>query len=233
MPKRNLLRMAGRLLKRSAAGFIDDKVMKLSAALAYYTVFSIGPMLLVVITLCGIFYGRAAIEGTVYEEISGFVGSEAAGQIQEIIRNAAVSGNSAVAAVIGFGTLLFGATGVFVEIQDSINFIWGLKAKPRKGWVKMVLNRLLSFSLVIGLGFVLLVSLILDRLIGFFNEKLLSFFPEAAVVTAYAVNMGLNFLVTALLFAVIFKVLPDARIKWKDVAVGACFTAVLFLLGKL
>lgn len=233
MPVRNLPRMAGRLLRRSVAGFIDDNVMKLSAALAYYTVFSIGPMLLVIIMLCSVIYGKAAIEGTVYGEISAFVGSDAATQIQEIIRNAAISDNSVIAAVAGIATLLFGATGVFIEIQDSINFIWGLKAKPKKGWLKLLLNRLLSFSLVIGLGFVLLVSLILDRIIGFFNEKLLDFFPEAAVVSAYAINMGVNFFITALLFGIIFKVLPDARIKWKDVAVGACFTAFLFLLGKL
>src|SRR3546814_4976426 len=129
MPERNLLQKVLFLLKGSVEGFVDDKVMKLSAALAYYTIFSIGPMLMVIILLCSIFYGKEAIEGTVYNEISGFVGSKAAEQIQQIIRSAAISGNSKLAAVIGIGTLLFGATGVFVEIQDSINFIWGLKAK--------------------------------------------------------------------------------------------------------
>lgn len=233
MQKRNLPQKALFLLKGSVAGFADDKVMKLSAALAYYTVFSMGPMLMVIIMLCSVFYGKEAIEGTVYEEISAFVGSQAAGQIQQIIRNAAISGNSTLAAVVGVGTLIFGATGVFVEIQDSINFIWGLKAKPQKGWLKLILNRLLSFSLVIGLGFVLMVSLVIDRMIDFFNERLLTLIPEAAIVWAYTINALLNFVITALLFAIIFKVLPDARIKWKDVGVGACFTAVLFLLGKL
>ncbi|QEC51216.1 membrane protein [Anseongella ginsenosidimutans] len=233
MPKRNLLKKILFLFKGSVAGFVDDKVMKLSAALAYYTVFSIGPMLMVIIMLCSIFYGKEAIEGTIYSEISTFVGSKAALQIQEIIRNAAISDNSTLAAIIGIGTLLFGATGVFVEIQDSINFIWGLKAKPQKGWLKMLLNRLLSFSLVIGLGFVLLVSLVVDSLIEFLNEKLLAMFPEAAVIWAYTINTALNFVITALLFGIIFKVLPDARIKWKDVGVGACFTALLFLLGKM
>src|SRR3546814_670285 len=233
MPERNLLQKVLFLLKGSVEGFVDDKVMKLSAALAYYTIFSIGPMLMVIILLCSIFYGKEAIEGTVYNEISGFVGSKAAEQIQQIIRSAAISGNSKLAAVIGIGTLLFGATGVFVEIQDSINFIWGLKAKPRKGWLKLVLNRLLSFSLVIGLGFVLMVSLVVDRVLEFFNEKLLTLIPEAEMVWAYTANMVFNFLITALLFGIIFKVLPDARIRWKDVGVGACFTALLFLLGKL
>lgn len=232
MQKRNLLQKILFLLKGSVVGFIDDNVMKLSAALAYYTIFSIGPMLMVIIMLCSVFYGKEAIEGTIYNEISAFVGSKAAGQIQDIIRNAAISGNSTLAAVVGIGTLLFGATGVFVQIQDSINFIWGLKAKPERGWVKMLLNRLLSFSLVIGLGFVLMVSLVIDRLIDFFNEKLLEFFPEAAVVWTYAINTALNFTITALLFGIIFKVLPDARIKWKDVGIGACFTTLLFLLGK-
>lgn len=233
MPKRNLPQKILLLLKGSVAGFVDDKVMKLSAALAYYTVFSLGPMLMVIIMLCSVFYGKEAIEGTIYDEIQGLVGSRAAAQIQEIIRNAAISGNSTLAAVVGIGTLLFGATGVFVEIQDSINFIWGLKAKPQKGWLKFLMNRLLSFSLVIGLGFVLLVSLVLDSLIEFFNDQLLALIPEAVVVWTYTINTVMNFLVTALLFGIIFKVLPDARIKWKDVAVGAGFTAFLFLLGKL
>src|SRR5690606_19486220 len=195
MPRRNLPQKLLFLLKGSVAGFVDDKVMKLSAALAYYTIFSMGPMLMVIILLCSIFYGKEAIEGTVYEEISGFVGSQAAEQIQQIIRNAAISGNSTLAAIIGIGTLLFGATGVFVEIQDSVNFIWGLKAKPRKGWLKMILNRLLSFSLVIGLGFVLLVSLVLDRALEFFNEKLLALIPEVEIIWAYTANTILNFLI--------------------------------------
>lgn len=232
-PRKNILQMSIRLLKGSFAGFIDDKVMKLSAALAYYTIFSIGPMLIIVITLCSLFYGKAAIEGTIYGELSGLVGKAAATQIQDIIRNAAISEHSVFATTVGIVTLLVGATGVFVEIQDSINFIWGLKAKPRKGWLKFLTNRLLSFSLVISLGFILLVSLLLNSFIEIFNNKLLGILPEAAVVSTYITNLVLNFLVTSLLFAIIFKVLPDARIKWKDVAVGACFTAVLFLLGKL
>lgn len=232
-PARNLAQKILFLLKGSVAGFVDDKVMKLSAALAYYTIFSMGPMLMTIIMLCSVFLGKEAIEGTIEEQISSYVGDTAAAQIEEIIGNAAVSGNSTLAMILGVGMLVFGATGVFVEIQDSINFIWGLRARPAKGWLKLLLNRLLSFSLVIGLGFVLMVSMLLESVIGFFNEKLLDFFPEAAIVGASLINTGLNFLITATLFAIIFKVLPDARIKWKDVAVGACFTALLFLLGKL
>src|SRR5215213_6886156 len=150
------------VLREAFKGFADDNVFKLSGSLAYFTVFSIGPMLIVMIFFADIFYGREAIEGTVYGQIKGFVGSDAAAQIQEIIKNATLSGKSRVTAVIGTIALLIGATTVFAEIQDSVNIIWNLKPKPKKGWVKMILNRLISFSVVIGLGFILLVSLIVN-----------------------------------------------------------------------
>ena len=137
------------VIKQAFKGFSDDKVAKLSGSLAYFTVFSIGPMLIVIIFLADIFYGREAIEGTIYGQIEGFVGSSAAKQIQDIIKNASLSSESKITAAIGFVTLLIGATGVFAEIQDTINYIWNLKPKPKKNWLKMIVNRLLSFSVAI------------------------------------------------------------------------------------
>ena len=232
MSKINLKRI-GKIMKKAFAGFTDDKVFKMSASLAYYTIFSIGPMIIVIIFLADLFYGREAIEGTIYGQLSGLVGNGAALQIQEIIKNASISGESTVAATIGVITLIIGATTVFAEIQDSINTIWNLKAKASKsGIVKMLLTRLVSFSVVISLGFILLVSLIVNGLIEGLMDRLQRVFPDVTVVLVYVVNLIVTFAVITALFSIIFKVLPDAKIKWKDVFVGAMATAVLFMIGK-
>ena len=221
------------ITKQSFSDFIDNKVLKLSAALAFYTIFSLPAMLIIIISVSDIFYGRAAIEGTLYHQIAEFVGSEAALQIQQTIRGAALSKSSYFATTVGIVTLLFGATSVFYEIQDSINHIWKLKSKPKgTGFLKMLINRLLSFSLVISLGFLLLVSLLINGLMDLLITRLTVMFPELTVIAVYTVNVTITFGITALLFALIFKVLPDARIKWKHVRAGAITTAILFMLGK-
>ena len=232
MKKKRLLRNIWELIKDAGNGFVNDKVIKLSGSLAYFTVFSIGPMLIVIIYFADIFLRREAIEGTVYRQLGGFVGPSAALQIQEIIKNASLSGKTNVTAIIGFITLFIGATGVFSEIQDSINSIWNLKPKPKKGWLKMIINRLISFSVVISLGFILLVSLLVNGVIEGLMERLQQQFPRMTVQLVYLFNLFLTFVVTTSLFAIIFKVLPDAIIKWKDVFVGAVVTAILFMLGK-
>ncbi|MBK6378594.1 MAG: YihY/virulence factor BrkB family protein [Chitinophagaceae bacterium] len=221
------------ITKQSFSDFIDNKVLKLSAALAFYTIFSLPAMLIIVISVSNIFYGREAIEGTLYNQIAEFVGTDAALQIQQTIRGAALSESSYFATVVGIITLLFGATSVFSEIQDSINHIWKLKSKPKgTGFLKMLFNRLLSFSLVISLGFLLLVSLLINGLMDILITRLTSMFPELTVIVVYTVNVIITFGITALLFALIFKVLPDARIKWRHVRAGAITTAILFMLGK-
>lgn len=219
-------------LKHSFNCFSDDKVMKLSASLAYYTVFSMGPLLIVIIYLCSLFFGREAIEGSIYSQIESFVGSDTAKQIQDIIKNASIGDKGNVAAVIGVITLLVGATSVFAEIQDSINTIWGIKPKPKKGWLKLLVNRLLSFSVIVSLGFILLVSLGISYIIEALSESLARAFPDMTVVIFYVVNLLLQIAVISVLFGVIFKVLPDAKIKWRDVKAGAFATALLFMLGK-
>src|SRR5215212_5570740 len=153
------------LAKETFKGFSDIKVPKLSASLAYYTVFSLGPLLIVRIYLCSIFLGREAIEGTIYTQMQSFVGDDAAKQIQDIIKNASITGKETIALTIGIITLLLGATTVFGEIQDSINDIWGLKPKPKQGWLKLIKNRLLSFGIIGSLGFLLLVSLAVTALV--------------------------------------------------------------------
>ena len=218
--------------KQAFKGFTDDKVLKLSGSLAYFTVFSLGPMLIVIIFFADLFYGREAIEGTIYGQIQGFVGQEAALQIQQIIKNASLSGKSNITAVIGFITLLIGATGVFAEIQDTINSIWNLKPKPKQNWLKMIINRVLSFSVVISLGFLLLVSLVITAVVESLGNRLAQLFPQITITLVYVFNLVITFGITTLLFAIIFKVLPDARIKWRDVFTGAIVTALLFMIGK-
>jgi membrane protein len=220
------------LLKEAGNGFIDDKVIKLSAALAYYTVFSIGPTIIIIIYLAGAIYGQDAVQGTVFEELRDLVGAQAAAQIQDLIRNVAQSNRGSFAAVFGTVTLVVGATTVFAEIQDSINDIWGLKPKPKRGWLKMLTNRLLSFSVIVSLGFILLVSLIINGLIETLMDGLKARFPDVTVTVLYIVNLVVTFTIITSLFAIIFKVLPDAIIRWKDVMIGAMVTAVLFMIGK-
>ncbi|MCW3111707.1 MAG: YihY/virulence factor BrkB family protein [Segetibacter sp.] len=232
MKKKLTWRGVGGLVKDAFTGFMDDKVAKLSGALAYFTVFSIGPMLIVIIFFADLFWGRDAVEGTIFGQIKGFVGANAAAQIQEIIRNATLSGKGTVTGIIGIITLLVGATTVFAEIQDTINTIWGLKPKPEKGWLKIVLDRLLSFSIVVSIGFLLLVSLVVTGLVEALSNRLIRIFPDVALLLIYIFNLLITFGVVTLLFAIIFKVLPDAIIKWKDVITGAMVTAVLFMIGK-
>jgi membrane protein len=221
------------VLKNSFNGFSQHKIMKLSAALAYYTVFSIGPLLIVIVFLCSFFFGREAIEGTIYGQIESFVGHDAAIQLQEIIKNAAIGGKDKLAAIIGILTLVIGATTMFGEMQDSINTIWGLKVKPKKSaWLILIKNRLLSFGVIGSLGFLLLVSLAISGLIEALSNRLKNHFPDLAVVVLYIINLLISFGVISVLFAVIFRVLPDAKIKWKDVMAGAIATAVLFMIGK-
>ncbi|MEP7197818.1 MAG: YihY/virulence factor BrkB family protein [Saprospiraceae bacterium] len=222
------------IVKQSFLDFSENKVLKLSAALAYYTIFSLPAMLIIIISVSDIFYGREAVEGTLYHQIAGFVGTEAAIQMQQTIRNSALSNNGNFALVIGFITLLIGATSVFSEIQDSINHIWKLKSKPQKGkgLIRMIVNRLLSFSIVVSLGFLLLVSLLINGLMEILIDKLTQVFPYLTVIMVYGFNLILTFGVTSLLFGMIFKLLPDARIQWKHVRIGTFTTAALFMVGK-
>jgi membrane protein len=221
-----------KVLKSAAFGFVHDNAFKLSASLSYYTVFALAPMLIIIISLTGIFLGRDAMEGRIYKQINGLVGSVAAKQIEQIIINIQASHSTAAGAVIGAVILFIGATGVFTEMQDSINFIWSVKAKPKKSWLSFIINRLLSFSLIVGMGFILLVSLVVNAILNLISDRLMQIFPSYTIYLFLVINVAVIIVVITILFAVIFKVLPDAIIAWKDAVIGAFFTALLFLLGK-
>ena len=219
--------------KKVVLEFLDDNVMKYGASLSYYTVFSLAPMLIIIISICGQFFGRDAVQGQVYGEIKDMVGSEAALQIQDTIKNIHLTKDTPVATTISIIVLLIGGTAMFGEIQDSLNRIWGLKVKAKKTWWKLILSRLLSFSLIISLGFVLMVSLVLNAVIAIIGDRLNHLIAGVDRVFIPVIDNLVTFGITTLLFAVIFKVLPDAKIKWKDVTVGAFITAILFTLGKI
>ncbi len=221
------------ILKTAFNGFRNDLALKYSASLAYYTIFSLAPLLLLLISLGGIFLGKDAIQGKIFVEINGLVGNDAAKQIQDMIKHLEMSGKSTISVVIGIITLIIGATTVFGEIQESINIIWQVKPKPKVGWLKVVKNRLLSGSMIVTIGFLLLVSLVINGVLLAVSDHLEHFLPTVTITFFNILNVIVSFLVIAILFGVIFKVLPDAKISWRDVRSGAVFTAILFMIGRL
>lgn len=236
MAKNTLIERGKNTLKtigKSFTAFMADKGLKLSAALSYYTIFSLGPMLIVILSIAGIFYrNEEDLQGKLFEEINEFVGPAAALQIQELLRNLAIADKSFVAITIGVVTLIVGATGIFIEIQDSINQIWKVKAVPKKGWVKLLKDRFLSLSMVGSLGFLLIVSLIVNGIVTAFSSYIGNYLPEDLLFLFDAINLAITFAVLVFLFSIIYKVLPDAEIPWRSVRVGAIFTSLLFMLGK-
>ena len=222
----------GYLLKDTFNEFVSDDGMKLSAALSYYTIFALPPLLIIIINLSGFFFGAEAVKGELFGQINGLVGNSAALQIQEIIKNVKLSHGSVFATTFSLIILLIGASGVFVEIQDSINFIWGLKAKPKRGLIKFVKNRLMSFSMIGSVGFLMLVGLIINSVMDVFYNRLGEFFPKDSVYLVYVINLLVVFGIITLLFTMIFKTLPDGKVALRDCLIGAAFTALLFMIGK-
>lgn len=220
------------VLKGSFKAFGEDRGIKFSASLAFTTVFAIGPFLLLIMSLASLIYGQEAIEGRLFSQINDLIGNEAAKQVQDIIKNIQISGKTSFALVGSSIALFIGATSVFIEIQDTINYIWRVKAKPKRGWLKFLQNRLLSSSLIVSLGFLLIVSLVLNYIIQALSDLLTRYMSSVTVIIIDTINLIVSFLVTSVLFAIIFKVLPDVKIKWKDVKIGAIFTTILFMLGR-
>ena len=200
--------------------------------MSYYTIFSLPPLLIIIISLSGIFFGADAVRGEIFGQINGLVGNDAALQIQETLKNVKLSNSTTFATIVGIIILLIGASGVFTEIQDSINFIWGIKAKPKRGLIKFIYNRLMSFSMIGSVGFLLLVSLIINSLIEILNKRLAIHFPQDAILMVYIINMLIVFIIITLLFTIIFKTLPDGKIAIRDCIIGASFTSFLFMIGK-
>jgi membrane protein len=232
LKKQNFLSKTAYLLKTTFLEFNDDNAIKLSAALSYYTIFALPPLLIIIITICGFFFGEEAVTGELYGQINRLVGNEAAIQIQNAIKNVQLSDSNVFVTVFGIVMLLIGASGVFAEIQSSINFIWGLRAKPNKGLKKFIQNRIMSFSMIASVGFLMLVSLLVNATLDILNARLKLYFPDSTVYLFYVLNLCIVLASITLLFAIIFRTLPDGIIKWKDAFIGAGCTAVLFMIGK-
>jgi membrane protein len=221
-----------RLIIDSFNHFNDFNGFKLSAALSYYTVFSVAPLLIVIISLSGLFFGRLAVEGRVYRQISGLVGSEAALQIQNIIRNTQQSNHGKLGGIIGTIILLIGASGVFSEVQSSINYLWSVPPPKKKAFLVAIFRKLISFSLLVAVAFLLLVSLLANALLEILSDRLVHLFSNTSLNLFYFINLGLIILVISSMFMLIFKILPNSSISWKNSYIGALATSVLFLAGK-
>jgi membrane protein len=226
------LKSAAFIFKETFNEAFEDNILKLSAALSYYTIFSLPPLLIIIISIAGLFFGADAVRGQLFGQINGLVGNVAASQIQEAIKNVTLSKSSAFATTIGVVILLIGASGVFAEIQESLNFIWGIQAKPKRGLVKFIKNRIMSFSMIGSLGFLLLVGLIINSITDVLNARLASYLPTNAFFVFNIFNSLIMFIITTLLFVLIFRTLPDGKIALRDCTIGAGFTAILFMLGK-
>lgn len=222
------------LLKESYQEWIDDEPFDLSAIVAYYSIFSLPALLIIVITIAGAVFGQEAVQGKVAEEIGKAMGKEAGTEIQNMIAQASQKQNSTAAAIIGIATLLFGATGVFTALQTSLNRIWEVRPDPEKSGIKkLIIDRTVSFGLILVIGFLLLISLVLTTLLallsGWIKEKL----PDVLLYVFYVINFIFTFGVIMMVFAMIYKFLPDAKIRWKSVWIGSAVTALLFVIGKL
>lgn len=221
------------LLKQTVQEWLQDKAPQLGAALAYYTVFSLAPLILVLLAIVGVIF-RADPAGAwdkITQQMSYFLDPSALQVVQDIARKASQPGKSTIATIIGIALALFGASGVFGQLQDALNTIWGVKAKPARGIWGFLRNRFLSFAMVAGICFLLLVSLAVEALLKGFSHYVQSVLPGGLVV-ALAVYLIFDFAAVVLLFAMIFKFLPDVRIQWRDVWIGAVMTAILFGIGK-
>lgn len=212
--------------------FGKDGAISLAAALSYFTVFSIAPMLVIVIAVSGLFLGHDAVNGKLYEQLAGLLGANAAEQIQEVVKNVYISGKANLATLVSVGALLFSATAVVGQLKRVLNLAWSIKEDPENNILAYLKNRLLSLTFILSLGFVFLVSLGLNSVAAFFSEEILTHFPYASKVFTYTIPILLSTLITLIVFALLFKFLPDAIIAWRDVFAGALFTTVLFTVGK-
>ena len=222
-----------RIFKNTANEWIDDKAPTLGAAIAYYTVFSLAPLILLLISIFGLFmHDNAKVQDQLKSQVASISGNSAADVTGQIIQSTSKQKKSGIiGTAVAVVVALFGASGVFGQLQDSLNTIWGVKAKPGQGIMGYVKARFVSFAMVGGVCFMLLVSLSVSSFIAGFSHKLNTMLPGGAAISWF-INLGLNLVVITLLFAMIFKYLPDAKIAWSDVWIGAGLTTILFIIGK-
>jgi membrane protein len=225
---KSFLKIAGSASKRWWA---KDPFMQ-SAVIAYYAIFSIPGLLVMIISISNLFFQRDVITGNLYTQIASIMGVETAKQVRDMIISVDITNKSLLATIIGLVVVFAGATGVFVELQKALNIIWEVKAKPRRAILTLVRTRLFSFGLIVSIGFLLLISLIITTILAALSDWVLNHWPNLLLVIFYVLKFIISFGVVMLLFALMFKFLPDAKIQWKHLWLGSVLTALLFLLGK-
>ena len=220
-----------RMLRATFDSWMEDNALRLSAALAYYSIFSIAPLLVIAISVAGLVLGVEAVRGQLEPQLTGYLGAPAAQGVQALVKSASKPSEGWLGTLVGFGTLLIGASGVFGQLKDALNTIWEVKPRGGGGVWGFIRERLLSFGMVLVIGFLLLTSLVLTTTLAALSgyvERLIGIPPVVGGMMTFAVSLS----VVTLLFAFIFKVLPDARIEWRNVWTGAAFTALFFEIGK-
>lgn len=220
----------GRIIKDMVQGFMDDNILRLSASLAYATLFSTIPFLSLLITI-GVFL-HTDLTHPLYAQLEPILGTDVVETLRAVIENASHSDSSTFATLVSLGVSVFGATTIFAEMQSSLNTIWNIKAVPRKSWLKYIKNRLLSFSIILIFAFILLITFTISNIIENLSERFMANYPDVAAYLVKIVGLLLNIGVTTTIFCMIFKMLPDARIKAKDILIGAVVTTLLLLVGQ-
>jgi len=220
------------VLKTSAIRWNDADPFRQAAIISFYAILSLPALLVVIISIAGYFFGDEAVSGNLSNEISEMIGSDAAEMIEDLVANASQAEASTIGLIIGIGVIIFGATTVFFQLQKSLNRIWGLIPKPGGAMKKYLVDRLFSFGLILVIGFLLLISLVLSSLMSILSDWLQTFLPSYLFILITIANYLISLIVIATLFAMMFKMLPDAKIQWRSVIVGGILTAFLFEIGK-
>jgi membrane protein len=220
------------LVKQTFKGWNEREPFNNAIIIAYYTIFSLPGLLVIIINVAGYFFGSDVVTGKITSQVHGMVGGDSADQVQKIIEASNKSEGFTLSSILAVATLLFGATGVFYQTQQILNKMWGVKPEPKKKFVKLIRDRVFSFGLILVVGFLLLVSLILSAGLTAVSEWISANISEAFVVVFKIADIVVSVGIITLLFAAMYKFLPDAKIEWKDVWIGATVTAVLFVIAK-
>jgi membrane protein len=219
------------LIKQTITEWLDDKAPTYAAALAYYTIFSIAPLLIIAVGVAGFVFGGDAVRGDIHRQLEGLIGTNGAKVIEDMMVSASKPGAGIPATILGVVVLFFGASGLFAQLQETMNVIWKVKSKPTNGIIDFFRRRFLSFAMVLGIGFLLLVSLVINAAIAALFAYFRGRIPGSEAAW-HLVNIAVSFGVVTILFAAIYKILPDTRVEWRDVWLGAAVTSLLFSLGK-
>lgn len=221
-----------KVLVDSIKDFTSNESMSFAAGTAFYTIFSLPAFLIIILNVGASIYKRSEIREELFGQITNLAGEESRQTLESILENFALDADNTFFATIAIGILVFSATTVFVSLQRGINHIWHIKPKPERGWLKLAIDRLLSFSIVLVIGFILIISLILDAVVSYAFGKLDDVFPEVNLELISIAEIVLSQLILIVIFALMYKILPDAKVRWKDTWVGALVTALLFIVGK-